>query len=139
MSRTKIDGGLRSIIQERMVGPHWTPIETGGTALGVPDLEGCLRGVQVWIECKDIDGWSAKAKMRPGQVAWIERRTRKGGRVFVAVRRAGEELWLFSGAAARPLIDGERLDRVIPAFLLGRFEGGPARWNWPKVAEILGF
>lgn len=134
----KIDGGLRALFQERMPFVHWTTIETGGTALGVPDLEGCRAGRQVWVEMKQTEHW-AVSKVRPNQVAWIERRLRAGGNVYLGVRRAGGELWLLSGRAARPLILGERLSSLSTDLVLGRWDGGPARWDWGKVAETLGF
>lgn len=134
----KVDGGLRATFQERMPFVHWTPIETGGTALGVPDLEGCYKSRQVWIEMKKADHWTVD-KVRPNQVAWIERRIRAGGAVFLGVRRAGRELWLLDGRAARPLILGERLSSLSTALVLGRWDGGPGSWDWGKVAETLGF
>lgn len=135
---SRIDGGLRNLFQTHLKTVHWTPVETGGTAMGVPDLNGCESGVEVWIELKKADHWVV-GNVRAQQVSWIERRMRKGGRVFVAVRRAGSELWLLSGAAARPLIDGSRLDDLSPLFRVGVFEGGPARWPWPKIHSLLGF
>jgi hypothetical protein len=69
-------------------------------------------------------------------VAWLSRRARLGGRCFVAVRRlnrGGDELWLYPGSRVVELVErGLRSDN-----LLGRWEGGPGRWDWDKVAEVL--
>jgi Holliday junction resolvase len=103
----------------------------GVTSPGVPDLNGCCKGIEFWIECKAADHW--RIKYRYGQVGWIERRLAAGGRVFVAVRRARTELWLFHGEAARRLVD-ERLDEVEA---LGHWDKGPARWDWLAIARLL--
>jgi hypothetical protein len=135
---SKIDDGLRLLFRQRLPAVDWQAIETGGTGKGVPDLNGCMDGNEVWIEMKMTAHWAVQ-KMRPEQVAWIERRVRHGGRVFVAVRRAHDELWLLAPGAARPLIMGVRLSDLPADLILGRWSGGPARWNWAEVAFLLGF
>lgn len=99
----KIDGGLRGRIAQGIVGPHWQAIETGGTGLGIPDLEGCWGGHSVWIECKATEGWAVG--LRPEQIAWLQRRARVGGSSWIAVRRQGKKWWLPS-AAYRGYADG---------------------------------
>jgi hypothetical protein len=69
------------------------------------------------------------------QVGWIERRLRAGGRVFILVRRARDELWLLPGRSARKLSTRElKLNSLAP---LGKWEGGPRGWDWKKLAELL--
>ena len=126
-----VDGGLRKIFRQYLTGVDWQAIESGGTGGGIPDLNGCIAGKELWIECKAAAAW--RVKISPAQVAWAERRLRHGGRVFLAVRRAGTELWLFPGWSMRVLC-GWRLD-LIPA--LGRWYGGPARWDWEQVRKLL--
>jgi len=134
-----IDGGLCSLFQRYLRDWHWQRIETGGTGLGIPDLNGCSDGTEVWIEAKVATGW--KPTVRPEQVAWLERRYRHGGRVFLAVRQRGsarDVLWLLSPLAARQLIAGSRLsdlDRAI--YVLGCWENGPGAWDWPAVEAAL--
>lgn len=57
---------------------HWQRIESGGTAQGIPDLNGCYKGREVWIELKQgaypVSRW---------QHNWIRRRTAAGGNVWV--------------------------------------------------------
>jgi hypothetical protein len=126
------DGQLRQIFRKHLPEAHWQPIETWSTGQGVPDVEYCFPGGACgWIENKATQGW--KVDVRPHQVAWIERRVRSGGRVFVAVRRKSAELYLIRGADVRRLSE-EGLMGIDP--ILG-CEGGPARWSWGKVREIL--
>ena len=125
----KIDGGLRSLFSKNIPG-HWTPVETGGTALGVPDSEYCLvGGYQGWVEFKQCK--SNAVVIRPQQVGWIERRVRMGGRVFVAVRR-NDDLLLFHGEGVRAL----KVKGIAGAqkHLLGMWN---SKWNWQHIAEIL--
>lgn|SRR5262252_4168279 len=142
----RTDGGLRQLMRARIPWFHWVTVETSATAAGVPDCEYCHDGVQGWVENKltrglAIDVW-------PTQVAWIERRIRAGGRVHVAVRRqcaAGprrgpgcDELWLFNGNAVRALCEREIvLDDVGRLHACGVWYGGPARWDWAAVADVL--
>src|SRR4051812_50147005 len=94
--------------------PHFQRIETGGIARGVPDFNGCYGGVDVWIENKWTLGWVVK--MRPAQVGWIERRSRAGGRCFVAgcpTGRKREDLWVFKSGAGPAPIERARV-RQIP-------------------------
>ena len=109
-----IDGGLRKIFRENLPDIDWTSIETGSTGRGVPDSNGCKDGCEFWIEYKKADAWAVT--LRSEQVGWLTKRARFGGRVFVAIRRrttagpskgrAVDELWLYSGADARRLLDG---------------------------------
>jgi hypothetical protein len=135
MRRAAPDDGLRGVLVRGIVGPHWQPIELGLRAAGVPDLSGCWDGTEVWIECKSARHW--EVSLRPGQIGWILRRTRAGGRCVVAVRRRvadADELWIFAGERVRELrLQGLR-ERVG---LLGYWRGGPAEWAWPHVRRAL--
>lgn len=132
-----IDGGLRKEFATRIPAAHMQSIETGGTGRGVPDTNYCLRGVEGWIEFKATKHWKIdKTESLPLQVAWIERRVRAGGRVFVVVRRAGSELWLLRPEAARALVTLSLRD-LPPSTVLGRWHGGPGAWPWGEIAQIL--
>jgi hypothetical protein len=136
---SKIDGGLRKLFIANVPRKvDWLTIETGGTALGVADLNGCSNGVEVWIEMKKADHW-AVGNVRTAQVGWIERRVRNGGRCFVAIRRADDEMWLLRPASARLLISGVSLRELPGDLILGRWFGGPNGWDWEKTAVLLGF
>jgi hypothetical protein len=125
------DGELRTIFRRHLRGFDFVAVETGATAGGVPDLNFCKNGVEGWCEMKACMHW--RATIRPAQVGWTERRMRCGGRVFVAVRRAYEELWMFHGSQIRAL-KTERVDAVPN---LGHWTGGTAKWDWPEIERIL--
>lgn len=128
-----MDGDLRILFRKNMPAGQWTTVETGGTAQGVPDSEFCFPlGAQGWVEHKKSDGWAVK--IRPEQIGWILRRVRMGGRVFVAIRRKRDELWLVRGRDVEILLDGGL--RAISA-PLGVWSGGPGRWDWAEVQKLL--
>jgi hypothetical protein len=132
----KNDGGLRKLFSEKIAGVHWQPIETGGTGRGIPDMNGCRDEREIWIEFKKSDHWAVE--VRPEQVAWIERRYRHGGRCYVAVRRADDELWLLAHGAARWLATPRRSLKDVPeALILGRWTGGLRAWDWEAVEALL--
>jgi hypothetical protein len=128
-----MDGRLRQLFKQHLPEIDWQAIDvTGGR--GVPDSNGCYDGKEFWIEHKLTHG--RKAGMRSEQVAWIERRLRHGGKVFIAVRRVNttvDDLHLLFGSVARALAAGEW---PYPA-PLGHWGGGPARWDWQKIKQIL--
>jgi hypothetical protein len=77
----KADAGLRARLMSKtsdMI--EWTPIETGTTRIGVPDIYGVNKrtGESFWVECKKRDG-----KLSPGQIAWIRTHMRLQVPVFV--------------------------------------------------------
>ena len=138
--RAKADSGLRNIIRSHTPFVHWTPIESAVTESGIPDLHGCYKGMDAWIETKWTGGWAVE--MRIFQISWLARRARSGGRGFIAVRRkcdagvhrkAADEVWLYRGERA------EELGRLGLAGLkpLVRFEGGPAGWDWDRFIRLI--
>ena len=135
------DGNLRQLFQKYLPEFHWQGVETFSTGQGVPDMNGCVYGIELWVENKLTSGWKVNFEM--GQVAWAERRVRAGGRVFLAVRRkapagpkrgdAVDELWLFHGSQMRAVAEQGLKDQQPR-----RLEtGGPARWNWPAIKDHL--
>lgn len=140
----KTDGGLRGLFQKRLPQVHWQSVETWSTGQGVPDVNFCYNGVEGWIEMKKTHGWTVN--MEKEQVAWIERRQRNGGRVYIAVRRMNEargvtydELWLFDGSMARRFLTREAtLNTAVAEFsYLGRWGGGPAKWDFQHFLGLL--
>jgi hypothetical protein len=129
------DGNLRHIFRERLPKAHWQSIETGAVGPGVPDSNYCLPGgAEGWIEFKQTAGWAVT--LRPAQIGWLMRRSRAGGRVFVAVRQARppeDMLWLALGGHAALLRDGG----LKKAPVLGVWAGGPANWPWETVQGLL--
>lgn len=139
-----IDGELRPIFRNRLRrGIHWQSVETGGTGLGIPDSNLCMtEGREGWMEFKQTEAWSVGLSTE--QVGWHLRRCAMGGRTWIAVRRwhtggpkkgpPVDELWLYRGDAASVLrSEGLKTDDG----LLGRWHGGPARWDWDAVRGTL--
>lgn len=136
----RIDGGLRQLFTDNIPMAHWQSIESGLTGLGIPDSNACYSGSEWWVEYKWTPEWACTLK--PEQVGWLMRRSRAGGRVFVAVRKqrtaglrtpACDELWLFPGALARELKDGGI--RAAPPLV--HATGGPSQWPWDEVLRTL--
>jgi hypothetical protein len=134
------DGGLASLFKSSLPAFHWQSVETWSTGQGVPDLNYCSGGVEGWVELKQTP--ANAVKVGPEQVAWIERRLRKGGRVYLAVRNkaaaglrrpAKDLLLLYKGDQVRALSQGG-LSQCLP---IAFWSGGPPRWNWDEVSSIL--
>lgn len=128
------DGGLRTLFRKHLPAIHWVSIESSLTGAGIPDANGCWAGSEFWIEYKQC---SANAvAIAPFQVAFAERRARAGGWTYLAVRRinrAADELYLYSGRDVRAVHD-RGLAGASPLYLGG---GGPSKWNWERVEQIL--
>lgn len=131
-----IDGGLNKLFQNNWPQVHWQRVESGPIGAGTPDLNGCVQGVEFWLELKRADHWTIKVKpeQRASQIAWAERRIRAGGLVRMACRRAEKELWLMDGRATRFALTGS-LQNVPVALIIGVWHGGPAGWNWPAIQQ----
>lgn len=145
MARQKPDDGLRPLFRKHLPQIHWQSIETGGVGAGVPDSNGCWKGVEFWVEYKWTAGYAVT--LAPEQIGWLMARTRAGGRVYIAVRRRhdggprrgppADELWVMPGAMAVEVREkGLRGLRGDPR-VAGPWFGGPARWDWPAVAAYL--
>ena len=68
---------------------HLQRIETGMTGAGVPDVNGCAKGKEFWIELKEIHSGNALT-LRPMQISWLAKRASHGGQVFVMARKNNE-------------------------------------------------
>lgn len=145
-----IDGGLAEKFREHLPDFHWQRVETGSIGSGVPDTNYCVLthkklgvGAEGWIEFKITD--TNLVPFRPLQPAWLERRGRAGGRVYVAVRKKHDggprkgppvdEMWLLDGRMALR-IKTHGLD-VEEEYVLARFWGGAKGWNWDTIRRIL--
>lgn len=124
------DGGLRRIFRDKFPEWQWTSIETGAVSPGTPDAEYCApNGISGWVEYKKADHW--KVYFQRGQVPWIHRRARLGGRVFVIIRRAQDQLYVVSGDKVLDLEEnGLRGFEPIPG-------EGIRKWDWKVVENIL--
>lgn len=89
-----------SALKKKFPMAHWQRFETWA-GVGVFDANGCLNGVESWVECKQVSQPKTprgriKPKVRPGQVAWEFLRRRAGGRTFIALL-VGSDLVLLKG------------------------------------------
>lgn len=137
------DGGLRKLFSDHLKQAHWQSVETWSTGKGVPDVNYCFPdGIEGWVECKKTETF--RLDISPEQVSWAETRMRRGGRVFIGVRRQTtegprkgppvDELWLFKGVAIRWLTY-QKMNNTMGLAL--RCEGGPRNWDWAAVAKVL--
>ena len=83
MSKEK---NLWALLRDNIKKVHWQRIETGMTGAGVPDVNGCAKGKEFWIELKEIHSGNSLT-LRPMQVAWLSKRAMYGGQVFVLARK----------------------------------------------------
>lgn len=103
------------------VGVHWNRIEnTAGT--GMADLNGCHRGVEVWIENKIYKG--NRVEFRPTQPGWIMTRRMAGGRVFVLARK-DDSFLLYDGGRVLQL--AEQGIGTPALFVTNKHDG---TWDW---------
>lgn len=104
---------------------HYQRIETGSTGRGIPDLNICHAGREVWVELKIVQG--RRVELRPEQIAWHIRRHRSSGLPWILARekksgpRTGEvdRVYLWSGAYAVEVAEfgigcesGKKWDRI---------------------------
>ena len=90
-------------------GPDWQRIESGETASGIPDLNGCHAGVEIWVELKSMERGLKIPGYTSFQCGWLLRRSRVGGRSYLAVRIQkrtwGDGIIIWPGSAAREVMD----------------------------------
>jgi hypothetical protein len=80
------DDNLWYLIKKHVPGPHWQRIETSMTSAGVPDLNGCTGGSEVWVELKSVRAGLKIKSFTPLQAGWLLKRAGKGGRTWLCVR-----------------------------------------------------
>jgi len=92
----------RRIIQE-CEGPHWQPIEAAEVGAGIPDLNGCYYGIEIWVELKILQHVKEdKVDISPRQILWHEARQARGGRTWIlAANKDADKLLLWRGEDCR--------------------------------------
>ena len=139
----KTESQVRQDVQRHIQGPHWTPVETYLTARGVPDLNGCLDGIEAWIEIKIITGRRFQRPFSPNQRTWIKRRVAVGGHCFLLAshRHNGgklkgppvDRLYLWSWELAKMPVSDSPLDHT--ELILWQSDG--PRHDWIGLEKIL--
>jgi penicillin-binding protein-related factor A (putative recombinase) len=77
------------LMRKNLPDMHLQRIETGMTGAGVPDVNGCAKGKEFWVELKEIHSGN-KLTLRPMQISWLAKRASHGGQVFVMARKDNE-------------------------------------------------
>ena len=76
----KAESKLYLEIKKLLPDVHFQRIETS-VGLGVPDVNGCSEGIEFWLELKVSS--NKRSVLSKYQKAWIIRRGKAGGRVFI--------------------------------------------------------
>jgi len=104
---------------------HWQSIESSATGQGIPDLNGCYAGIDVWIETKYTEHHRTKnIGLKPMQIAWLYKRAKAGGNVWIALymkskmRNVGF-IYIWHGKDVRKV---NELGTFFPPFRLLRVE-----------------
>lgn len=124
------ESGLWSLVRDHLLelvpGGHLQRVESWVGA-GTPDVNGCLAGVEFWLELKVVSN-RCRVPLRPAQVLWLTRRARAGGLCWVLARRDDVlRLW-WGGHAQRLAAEGWELP---PQLQLER------PWDWPALLRKL--
>lgn len=96
----KAESKLYQEIKKLLPNAHFQRIETS-VGLGVPDVNGCLDGIEFWLELKVSS--NKRSVLSKYQKAWIIRRGKAGGRVFIlqkALRQRCLKLYGWQSAMA---------------------------------------
>lgn len=94
-----------SVLVGRNIAGHRQRIETVAGS-GIPDLNMCYEGVEVWVETKVVHS-KTMVEVRPSQVAWHLQRHMHGGRTFFMIR-VFRDIMLVQGKDAQLLRDHEK-------------------------------
>jgi hypothetical protein len=115
------------------VGAHWQRIETGSTGTGIPDVNICLNGKEIWVELKLIKG--KRVDLAPTQVAWHVKRSKAGGHTWILARHTydgtrvgkGDNIYLWSGLHAKAVKED--------GTLFGEHKVWKAPFDWKNIME----
>ena len=78
---------------------HIQNIESEATAAGIPDINICKGGKDIWVELKS--GSLTKASIKPGQFVWHIKRNQAGGTTWIVQRIDNGLINIFNGARIR--------------------------------------
>lgn len=112
---------------------HWQRVEVW-TDRGVPDVNFCYQGSEVWVECKFCLGktdnaWQFTHPLTGPQVAFLMSRWAAGGSAYIMARR-GDTFRLWAGNRAREV-------RATGFNTDGWLEQYDRPWNWTSILETL--
>jgi len=84
MAEKEIYKKMKEYVNDR--GGRFTRIENAVSA-GVPDVNICINGVEVWIECKEALG--KKVEIRASQFVWAIEQRAAGGEWYCMIKHGG--------------------------------------------------
>lgn len=79
---------LFALIKKNLPHVHWQRVENSVGSNGVPDVNGCYKGSEFWLELKIDRG---EILLRPSQFSWITNGTNHGRRIYLVSRVEGEK------------------------------------------------
>lgn len=82
---------------------HIQNIESEATAAGVPDINACKGGKEIWVELKS--GPLTKASIKPGQFVWHIKRNQAGGTTWFVQRLTNGDIMVYNGCRVREFRD----------------------------------
>lgn len=88
---------------------HINLIESEATTTGIPDINACKGGKEIWVELKD--GYLSKNSIKPGQFVWHIKRNQAGGTTWIA-QKYDEIIKVYNGNRIREF--RESPNKVIP-------------------------
>ena len=97
----KQESKLYEELRKALPNVHFQSIETN-VGLGIPDVNGCCKGIEFWLELKVSSGTALR--LSKFQKSWIIRRGREGGRVFIlrkALKERALKLYQWTSAMVR--------------------------------------
>lgn len=89
---------------------HIQSIESEATAAGIPDINACKGGKEIWIELKS--GTLATNSIKPGQYVWHIKRNQAGGTTWLVQRDNDGNIRVYRGSRIREF--REKPNSVIP-------------------------
>lgn len=80
----RLQKDLWKTLRKNLPQVHWQRIE-GLSMPGIPDVNGCCNGVEVWIELKIVPYY--KIDLTMPQCTWLRKRVEAGGHTYVLAER----------------------------------------------------
>lgn len=117
----------------RLIHGHCSQVESHATAIGIPDTNYCINGVEGWIELKYTTGNRA-IKVRPAQWNWFRSRLKAGAKNLYFMFR-----WEYKGLTNHYLIrvrDLAMLERLRSDTTPGAW-GIEATGSWAKIIDSI--
>lgn len=116
---------------------HFQSIEDKYTS-GIPDVNLCIKGTDVWLELKQIGKFPVRSNtplktslnhLTNDQMNWILKRVKHGGKAFVLLRIQQPRQWfLIAGKDARELKEWTQEDLISNC---------SAHWDSLNVDELI--